>query len=233
MFPSAEPMKKILLASSSNSLLERNHNLLKRRGFQIFTASTGGEAFQFHREHRLDLIIADMQLGDMGGDLLCSKVRVEGNARNVAVIIVCHDHPDHLHRAAQCCADAMLLRPISPVQLMETVGRFLDMEMVRSKRVDFSVEVQVADRKRGGEFTCLSRDISKSGIRLESDLPLETGSRIACRFSIPHVGVVDAEGHVVRHVVAGNGGNQYGVQFVDLTDASRRQIEAHVTRFAG
>ncbi|HZV83283.1 MAG TPA: PilZ domain-containing protein, partial [Geobacteraceae bacterium] len=152
---------------------------------------------------------------------------------NVAVIIVCHDQPDHLQRAAQCSADAMLLRPISPVQLMETVGRFLELEMVRSKRIDFSVEVQVADRNSGGELVCLSRDISKSGIRLESSSMLETGSRIVCRFSIPHAGAVDAEGHVVRHVRTDDGRNQFGVQFVDLSDASRRQIEAHVTRVAG
>lgn len=232
MFPSAEPMKKILLASSSSSLLERNHNLLKRRGFQLFTATTGREACQFHRDHRLDLIIADMQLGDMGGDKLCTRVRAEGTSRDVAVIIVCHDNPDHLQRVAGCSADAMLLRPISPVQLMETVGKFLNMEMVRSKRIDFSTEVQVADRKGGGTFSCHSRDISKSGIRLESNVPLATGSRITCRFSIPQIGVVDAEGHVVRHVKT-DSGNQYGVQFVDLSDATRRQIEAHVTRITG
>ncbi len=233
MLPAAEPMKKILLASSSRTLLERNHNLLMRRGFQLFTASSGREACQYHREQRLDLIIADMQLGDMGGDVFCSRVREEGNSRDVAVIIVCHDLPDHLQRVAQSSADAMLLRPISPIQLMETVGKFLDMEMVRSKRVDFCVEVQVADRTEGREFACLSRDISKSGIRLECGSVLETGRRIVCRFSIPQLGPVDAEGQVVRHVRTGDGRNQYGVQFVDLSSASRRQIEEHVTRIIG
>lgn len=227
----AETMKKILLASSSRNLLERNHHLLKRRGFQLFTALTGGEALKFHREHRLDLIIADMQLGDMGGDILCSKVRVEGNSRDVAVIMVCQDTPDHLQRVARCSASAMLLRPITPIQLMETVGAFLDLKMVRSKRIEFNAEVRVV--AGSGEFTCRSRDISRSGIRLESSQQLEVGSRIFFGFSIPTVGVVEVEGYVVRQVKAVDGWNQYGVQFIDLTEVSRRQIETYVAVAGG
>lgn len=227
MSTSAEPMKKILLASSSNSLLERNHNLLMRRGFQLFQSRTGEEALRIHREHHLDLVVVDMQLGDMAGDALCTMMRTEGNVPDVAVLLICHDQPDHLQRVASCSANGMLLRPISPVQLMESVGKFLNMEMVRCKRVDFHVEVEVADSEAGVEFCCHSRDISRSGIRLQSEFTLSPGKRIACRFTIQG-GVVEAEGHVVRHIATAEGHNQYGVQFVELPLASRRQIESHV-----
>lgn len=230
MSPAAEPMKKILLASSSAAMLERNHNLLMRRGFQLFGVRTGQEALQCHREHALDLVVAEMQLEDMGGDTLCSRMRVEGSVRDAAVILICQDQPDHLQRVASCSANAMLLRPVSPVQLMELVGKFLDVEMVRSKRADLSVPVEVADRNRGGQFCCLSRDISRSGIRLESEFSLEQGSRIACTFTIPLGGVVEAEGQVVREMKIGNGRSQYGVQFVRLSSAGRRHIESHVAR---
>lgn len=231
MSPAAEPMKKILLASSSAAMLERNLNLLMRRGFQLFGVRTGREALQFHREHTLDLIVAEMQLEDMGGDSLCSRMRIEGNARDAAFILICQDQPDHLQRVASCSANAMLLRPVSPVQLMEMVGKFLAVEMLRSKRADLHVTVEVADRN-GGEFCCHSRDISRSGIRLESDLHLDQGSRITCKFTLPLEGLVEAEGHVVRQMRIGEGLSQYGVQFVNLSTAGRRQIETHVARNA-
>jgi DNA-binding response OmpR family regulator len=221
-------MKSILLVSSSDALLERNYNLLMRRGFQMFEARTAAEALRIHREQSLNLVVADLQLEDMGGDVLCSRMRIEGACRDVAVLLICHDLEDHVRRVGRCSANGMLLRPISPVQLMEMVGRFLAVEMVRCKRVDFRVKVEVAHREAGLAFCCLSHDISRSGIRLESEYLLDPGSRIACRFPIPAGGTVEAEGQVVRHLKTASGGNQYGVQFVDLPVASRRQIESHV-----
>lgn len=227
MQPSAEPMKRVLLASSSPSLLERNQNLLKRRGVQILTVTTGREALAHHRDYPLDLILADMQLGDMAGDLLCAEVRSR-DSRSVPVVLICHDQPGDRDRVTRSGAEAMLCRPVAPLQLMETVGRFLEMEMVRRKRIDLELEVSVLDKGAGTGFSFVSRDISSSGIRLEGEGGLATGSSIACRFTLPCTSRVETDGLVVRRVETPGGRHQYGVLFLDLPHSSRCQIESLV-----
>jgi len=233
MLPAVEPMKKILLASASTSLLNRNMNLLKRRGFQLLTATSGKEALECQRQHGLDLILADLVLGDMDGDTLCSLVRSEGNVKDVAVIIICNDVPENLARVAQSSANGMIVRPIKPEQLVETVGNFLAVQMVRSKRVDLHLKVEVSNSNAGGEFSCLSRDISNSGILLETDCRLEPGSRLFCRFTMPHAARIEAKGVVARHVMTADARNQYGVQFIDLPAAYGREIDSFVSRYSG
>jgi AmiR/NasT family two-component response regulator len=42
--------------------------------------------------------------------------------------------PDNIARVEQSGADAMLLKPIEPISLIETIGSFLGLEIGRSKR---------------------------------------------------------------------------------------------------
>jgi len=228
MHLSADTMKRVLLASSSQSLLERNQSLLKRRGVQILTVNTGREALAYHRNYPLDLILADMHLGDMAGDLLCDEVRNCGSS-SVPVVLICNDLPGDRARVARSSAAAMLCRPIAPLQLMETVGRFLELEMVRRKRIDLEMEVSVFDKGDGIESSFVSRDISSSGIRLEGERRLSTGSRIACRFILPCTSRVETEGLVVRQAESSGTRQQYGVLFLDLSHSSRCQIESLVS----
>lgn len=228
MLPAVNPLKQILLASSSQSLLDRNSNLLMRRGFRLFKATSGQEALRIHGENRLDLILADMQLGDMGGDLFCSRVHAAGGG-GASVILICHDTPDHLQRAALCRAAATILRPVDPLKLVETVGRFLATEMVRSKRVDLKVDVRVAERASGAEFDCRSRDISRSGICLESTAEIEQGRSITFSFTVPGGSQLELEGVVMRSMGV-EGGKQYGIQFINLCGSSSRQLDSCLAR---
>lgn len=127
-------MKKVLLASVSNAFLRRNTNLLQRREFQLYTATSGAVVVKMHEEYRFDLILCDLALDDMDGCTLCSLVRNADNDQHVPVILICHNMPDNIARVEQSGADAMLLKPIEPISLIETIGSFLGLEIGRSKR---------------------------------------------------------------------------------------------------
>jgi len=219
-------MKKLLLASSSKSFLQRNKNLLNREGFHLFLAHNGAEALQLHQEHSFDLVFADMQLQDMGGDALCSQLRSAGDSKKTAILLVCYDNPDEHARVAQCGADAKIIRPIQPDQVIETVGGLLGMQLVRTKRVIF--KVRVLSRKGAKEFYCVSLDISITGILLETEHHLDIGDRIICQFTLPGINQIESEGDVVRSVKMQAGVHQYGVQFVALPLSSRRDIERYI-----
>lgn len=219
-------MKKVLLASASKVFLKRNTNLMMRRGFRLFSVTTGAEALKLNKEYQFDLILADLKLEDMGGSTLCSLVRKDENSRNVPVILFCHNIPGSIERIEQSSASAMLIKPIDPIKLLETVGSYLDLQLGRSKRV--VLHVKVVSKKLGLEFFCFSHDISNTGILLETEFQLALGSRIVCQFNLPGSCQIEIEGEITRCMSALECENLYGVKFIDLPLSARRAIDDYI-----
>ena len=159
-------MKKILLASEYKLFLERNSNLLTRSGLQLFTATRGEEALDLHAEYNFDLIFSDFKLEDMDGDKLCSLVRSKEGARQVVVVLACQNIEDRLELVEQCGASAIILKPIDPVKLLNTIGHFIDVKLLRSHRVE--LRVKVLCKEQNLEFFCISHDVSNTGILIET-----------------------------------------------------------------
>lgn len=191
------------------------------------TAFSGAEALQLQNEYLFDLILADLYLEDMGGDTLCSKLRSEEISKNVVIILICYDKAAEHERVTKSGANAKIIRPVQPEQIIDTVGSLLDMQISRTKRAIFNVKVLT---KKGGEaFCCVSLDISITGILLETEYHLDIGDRIICQFTIPGASQIENEGDVVRSVKTVNGLYRFGVQFIALPLSFRREIENYVT----
>lgn len=196
------------------------------KGFQLVTASSGSEALILHRKHCFDLILADLELDDMDGRRLCSEVRAGDPAHQVPIILICIDTPECLEKVRQSDATAMILRPINPTQLLMTIGSFIEMQLARSKRVAFLADVltKTADT----EFYSHSRDISATGILIETEHRLSVGENIVCDFQLFDAIHTRAAGEVARCVDTPRGSLLYGIKFVDLPMAKRSAIEKYV-----
>src|SRR3954453_5298400 len=107
-------MKKILLVNSLASSLALEKSLLNRADFRIFTAVSAEEALQIHRQEKVHLVIAELDLPQMGGALLCTALRNEGGVRAVSIVLVCSDNPDDLERVSRCGASGWMLKPLRP-----------------------------------------------------------------------------------------------------------------------
>lgn len=224
-------MKKLLLGSASKAFLKRNMNLLTRESFQLFTAQSGEEILRLHHEHCFDLILADLHLHDIDGDAVCARLRSEETEKNVAVVLICYDTPEEHARVARCGADAKIIRPIQPDQVIEMVGSLLAVQLARTKRAIF--KVRVLSKKGLSEFYCLSLDISITGILLEAEHALAVGDRIICQFTLPGSSQIKNEGDVVRAVKLPGGSYHYGIQFIALPLDSRREIENYIASVKG
>ncbi|HLO26770.1 MAG TPA: response regulator, partial [Geobacteraceae bacterium] len=118
-------MKKILLVNSVILYYEKNKSLLNRSEFEVFTAVSGGEALRVHRDKKMDLIVADLNMPQMSGDELCSIIRTEKEFRNVSILLTCRDTPDELERIAQSGANAWITKPIDSGQFLAKIGQLL------------------------------------------------------------------------------------------------------------
>lgn len=221
-------MKKVLLVSASKVFLTRNTNLLVGRGFLVFTASNGATALSLHHEHQFDLVLSELELEDMDGGALCSTIRLAEDSRHLPVILICYDIGNSIRKVEQSGASAMLLKPVDPTQLLETVGSFLDMQLARSKRV--ALTVNVVSMLQHLEFICISRDISTTGILLETEHQLSLGCRIVCKFKLTDTCQVETAGEVIRCMSGSDDKNFYGVKFLALQPHYRQAIDDYVAR---
>lgn len=220
-------MKKILLASQYKTLLQKYSNLLVNWDFKIFTTASGSEALRLHNEHKFDLIISDFELEGMGMSTFCSLLRKEENRLPVPIIITCHNVPERIERARQIGACAIVIKPVDPVKLLETIGNQVGLNLIRGKRVELEVAVKI--KKGGRAFTCLSRDISNSGILIKSDYALSIGERISCRFMLPGFNCqIETEGEIVRYMTDLECDNLYGISFISISSSHQKTIIDYV-----
>jgi CheY-like chemotaxis protein len=216
-------MKKVLLVSAYMLFLKRITTLLTGRGFRLLTAASGTDAFKLHKEHNVDLIMLDFKLEEMSGCTFSRLIRKGKDSPQVPIIMTCHNIPGSIESAEQSGADVVLIKPIEPLKLMETIGSFLDLEIGRNKRV--VLKVKVVSKFYGLEFSCLSHDISNTGILLETDYELALGSHIVCQFSLPNICQIETEGVITRFMIAADCKNLYGVKFVALPLSARKNID--------
>jgi len=222
-------MKKVLLASESDGFLERNTELLLQRGFQILTVTSGEAALNLHQENPLDLVIADYKLDDMLGYALCTQLNSDKHLRQIPTVSIARNASEDDDIATKCGDVTILLKPVDPKKLLEIITSAIELQVVRSKRV--ALNVHVVCKKPELDISCLSHNISNTGILIETD-QLAIGTRIKCEFSLPDLGHVDVEGEVVRIATSPEGKQLCGVKFIQTPLSSVKTIISYVGSMA-
>lgn len=221
-------MQKVLITSAAQLFLNRNLELLRRRGLQLCSVTRGEDALKLQEKYHFDLIISDIVLEEMDGCTLCSRILEK---ERVPVVIICHNNPGNIAKVEQCGASALILKPVNPVQLMEVVGSFVELQESKSQRV--TLNVPVLSRNQDEEFFCLAHNISGTGMLLASEYQLKPGNRIDCRFTLPDSTQVETRGEVVRSASTFESKTLYGVKFDEYPEYHLRAIRNYVTSIAG
>lgn len=214
-------MKKILIVANLGSVIEKGKSILNRSEFMIFSTKSGNEALSIHRKEQVDLIIADLETEDLGGDQLCSTLRSVNELKNVSFILICRRSEQDLGRAADCKVNAVLTKPLVPEELLAKVGQLLNISERKSYRV--LIKITVEGKYRNEPFFCSSRDISSSGILIETEKSLERGDLISCSFFLPGSRRIATQGQVMRIIGESGDIRRYGVRFQTL---SREDVNA-------
>lgn len=220
-------MKKILLASQYKTLLHKYSNLLSNWGFKIFLTTSGAEALRLIKEHHFDLIVSDFELEGMSISAICSMIRQGENAPHTPIIITCHNIPSRIERAKQIGASAIVLKPVNPIKLLETIGNHVGLHLIRGKRVALRTVVTI--KASGRELTCTTSDVSTTGILIKSDYELTVGNLITCRFTLPDWGQVEIDGEIVRYMTNLECDNLYGVKFTAIKTSQQNAICEYVS----
>jgi DNA-binding response OmpR family regulator len=225
-------MKKVLVAQELHTLLKQENSVLNRAEFRIFTAASNDELLKVHREEQANLIITQLEMPGMPTEQFCSIIREEANLRAVSLIMVCANTPAAIEKSSRCKANAVLLRPVHPLLLIVKAQQLLEVASRDTYRVLLSANIEGSSRD--DKFFCRSRNISATGILIETDRVLTEGAHLSLSFFLPDAKQVQASGKIVRTLAQAPGtkDNQYGLMFSDISPEAKRLLMEFVEKKA-
>lgn len=209
-------MKKVLIAHDLLALLEQERSFLGRTDMQVFVAATNDEVLNIHRAERVDLIISKLDLPGMASEKLFGLVREDAALRTVSTILCCANTPEAIKESSHCRVNAVLLEPLHSVLLMAKAQQLLDIAARETIRVLLGV---IVDGRFGEEaFYCRTKNISATGMMIETRRRLVEGARLTCQFYLPDATKIQATVKIVRIIqqTSGGGEQQYGLMFTDI-----------------
>jgi DNA-binding response OmpR family regulator len=121
-------MADVLIASDSVSLHNEIRSLLTEEGTTVRAVNTGALVRPTVADRLPDLVIADLQIGNMGGVAVSLDLRLEegaGRLGHVPILLLLDRRADvFVARRAQ--VDGWLVKPIEPIRLRRAVQTLLN-----------------------------------------------------------------------------------------------------------
>lgn len=120
-------MPSILVASDAPSVRAEIAGTLSRPGYTIREARSGPAVMAAVAEELPDLVIVDLQMGNMGAMAVCLELRLEasyGRIGRVPVLMLLDRRPD-VFLARRSGAEGWLVKPLDPIRLRRATEALL------------------------------------------------------------------------------------------------------------
>ena len=116
----------ILAVDDSASMRQMVNFTLKGAGYQVVQAIDGIEALEYAREHRVDLVLTDVNMPRMDGITLVRELRALPGYRYTPMLVLTTEsgHERKL-QGKEAGATGWLVKPFNPDQLLATIARVL------------------------------------------------------------------------------------------------------------
>jgi DNA-binding response OmpR family regulator len=137
-------MATILVVDDERMLCDLLQEMLRRHGHEVFTAYSGQEAIELHRQRRPHFTLLDLTLPDMNGIEVLTRIR-ESDPK-AGVMILTGAASDKLERQAQQLGVTdFLIKGLSPEALMGAVTRAVQPQSPPAAYADMTPEMHRGD----------------------------------------------------------------------------------------
>jgi DNA-binding response OmpR family regulator len=116
--------KKILVVDDDKDIREIIMYILESEGFSVSGLDNGSAVLNKVHELRPDMVLLDVQLGDMDGRDICRELKQEPATQEIPIIMISASHGWHALNEKQCEADDFLAKPFDVNELLNHVKRF-------------------------------------------------------------------------------------------------------------
>ena len=230
MGPSVTKGKKILLVDDASVFLSLAGKMLERTGAQILSARNGVDAIKLVQTENPDVVVLDLLMPEMTGDKVCSMIKNDPATSDIPVIIVTsRGMPEELDRCRRAGCDDFLTKPVKQGLLFAKVS-----ELLKASR-RHSIRILVRIEREGGKEVHFgtSRDVSKTGIQIETAHSMALEEEVLLRFFLKSgENEISVVGKIVRKEKS-DSGFAYGIQFLPLSPPQRRMFTGFLESRSG
>jgi len=121
-------VQTILVASDAPTLRKEIEAVISGPDVEVRAVTSGPEVVAFCADESPDLVIVDMQMGNMGGMAVCLELRLQESydaMDHVAVLMLLDRRPD-VFLARRSGAEGWLVKPLDPLRLRRAMRDLLD-----------------------------------------------------------------------------------------------------------
>jgi DNA-binding response OmpR family regulator len=119
-------MNKILVIEDDEGFRATLVATLEEQGFEVLQASTGAQGVQIARAEEPNLILCDVELQGVGGNLVLYAVRRDPKLASIPFVLMSgFTVLETVPQAREQGADAFLAKPFTPVRLATTIDECL------------------------------------------------------------------------------------------------------------
>ena len=115
----------VLIADDSSAIREIVKLTLQFKKYDVLEAKDGAEAYEILSTTPCDLLITDLDMPGMSGLELLDKTRKDLKNESLPVVVCTAESSVKDKDIVSRGANAVLRKPISPMQLLELVGRLV------------------------------------------------------------------------------------------------------------
>ncbi|HVG78325.1 MAG TPA: response regulator [Patescibacteria group bacterium] len=114
--------RRILLVEDAPDIREVFTVLLRVEGAEVVATGSGREAVDLADRGDFDVVLSDLGLPDMPGDVLIRQI-LSSTRRRARVIVVTGYGEPYLTRARQAGADVVFTKPVEWAQVLESLDK--------------------------------------------------------------------------------------------------------------
>ena len=119
--------KRILIIDDEPDIMDIATVRLKHLGYEIISAIDAEEGMDILKRDTPDLILLDLLLPKMQGDELCKKLKSDEKYKKIPIVLFTASaiRPNLPQMLKDIGADACILKPFDPKELLNTVKKFI------------------------------------------------------------------------------------------------------------
>lgn len=120
------PGKKILVVDDEPNVIRTLMFVLKKEGYDVFSAEDGEEAISMVRESKPDLMFLDVMMPKKNGYEVCQELKGDSGLNDIHIVILSAKGQEaDKEKALTLGADEFMTKPFSPVGVVDRVKALL------------------------------------------------------------------------------------------------------------
>ena len=225
-FNSSKP-KNILLADEDLKALKLGKAFFQRKGFKVFTVTSGKDVLTIYNKETIDLIMLALYLPVMNGDEVCRKIRSDNQLRDISLIMVLpSSNPEDEAICRKSGANEFISKPINESRLQNIIYPRVSRLLNVSPRKEMNVSVRFDRNGKDSQFGN-TLNLSMTGMLLETHSPFKVSDLVPLSLRVPRKNnILDLEGRIVREGKNSlEGLNRYGIRFLEMCMKEKKDMK--------